>query len=213
MLDKEYDHILSLVKDSLEKSSKMLPVGSTTNVYLIPFNPNYLNFMREMDGAYGLASSNVIMLFINPEYLKDNDDHIKYITAHEYQHTAHYSSSQPQQPDLIIYSLREGEADTFAQMLYPEQKPEWTKELTAREVDAIWEWAIKNRQTNDRNVFNEFVETGNSMIPKKSAYRLGYEIMQDFISRNPNVSVEDWSSMDPIEIINQTKYANKVKNE
>ncbi|GGD09750.1 DUF2268 domain-containing protein [Pontibacillus salipaludis] len=207
-LDENYEDILDSLKTSLKQSVHLLPLDSTTKIYVFPFNPDQLSVIDDMNGVTGFATPNTIVLNIEPEQY--TEEMLRYIIAHEYHHIVHFNINPRKEQDLMGYSLMEGGADSFAQMIYPDVIPKWNDTLTSDEWDTVWNLVLDKRYDYDRQDIEE-IRNGNNELPMRSHYKLGYRIMQDFIKKNPSVSVEEWTMMMPDEILEKTSYADKVK--
>ncbi|WP_053367890.1 DUF2268 domain-containing protein [Bacillus sp. FJAT-27245] len=208
ILDKDFEHFSHLIKEALEKSATVLPGGKTT-IYLFPFNPDQYSIINQMNGVTAFATSNkVIVLQIAPQNY--DEETLKYVLAHEYHHTVYLEGDNNQRIDLIDYVLTEGKADSFAHMIIPELTLPWITELTQDEEQAILNWAIERRYSYDTDDLVE-LNAGNHNIPRLSGYKIGYQIMQDFLKKNPNVSISEWTFMKTDEILENGRFAEKLK--
>lgn len=206
MLDEDYEHFSYLIKEALKKSSNLLPSGNTT-IYLFPFNPDQYHFISQMSGVMAFASSNqIIILQIAPQ--KYNEETLKYAMAHEYHHVAYFEKNENQNKDLVDYILTEGKADSFAKLIIPDFEAPWTKGLSPDEEQAIWNWAKERRYSFNEKDLAE-MRGGNGDIPQWSNYKIGYQIMQEFLKNNPDVSIEQWTSMDSDEILEKSNFNDK----
>ncbi|CAG9610518.1 IS1595 family transposase ISSpps1 [Pseudoneobacillus rhizosphaerae] len=135
LLDENYEHISNLIKESIEKSAKLLPSGKKT-IYLFPFNPDQSLSISTMNGVAGFATEQLIVLQIAPQKYKE--ELIPYTMAHEYYHTVYFEKYKTQQRDLIDYVLSEGRADSFANLIYPNMNIPWIAEVPQEDVKTIW---------------------------------------------------------------------------
>jgi uncharacterized protein YjaZ len=180
LLDENFEHITSLIKESLEKSAALLPGGNKT-VYLFPFNPDHSTGISRMSGVAGLAApEQFILLQIAPQKYKE--ERIPYTISHEYHHTIYYEKIITQKRDLLDYVLVEGKADAFANLVYPNTDIPWKAELPTDVVQTIWNWANERRFSFTKSDVSE-MRTGNRVIPEWTDYKLSYHIMQDFLER------------------------------
>jgi uncharacterized protein YjaZ len=203
LLDENYERFSQLIKESLEKSAKLLPGGKKT-IYLFPFNPDHSVLISRMNGVTGIAApEQFIVLQIAPQKYKE--EMIPYTMAHEYHHTVYFEKIKTQKRDLIDYVLVEGRADSFANLIYPNMNIHWTAELPLDLVQTIWTWSNERRYSFNEDDFAE-MRTGNRIIPQWSDYRIGYQIMQDFLEKNADVPINEWTFMDADEILEKSHF-------
>nr|WP_259547043.1 DUF2268 domain-containing protein [Heyndrickxia oleronia] len=205
-LDGNYEYFISLVKESLEKSSNLLP-GEKTTIYLFPFNPDQYNLIKQMSGVTAFATpNNSIILQIAPQ--KFTEEMLKYTLSHEYHHTVNFEKNGNQNWDLVDYVLSEGKADSFANLIFPNVEVPWTRELSEDEEQTIWNW-LKERRTSFNETDLAEMRNGNSVFSYWSDYRIGYKIMQDYLSKNPDVPVEEWTNMNSEDILRKSNFVDK----
>jgi uncharacterized protein YjaZ len=203
LLDENYEHFSQLIKESLEKSVKLLPGGKKT-IYLFPINPDHSVLISQMNGVTGIAApEQFIVLQIAPQKYKE--EMIPYTIAHEYHHTVYYEKTKTQKRDLLDYVLVEGKADAFANLVYPNMNIPWIAEVPQGDENTIWNWANERRFSFNEDDLAE-MRTGNRMIPQWSDYRIGYQIMQDFLKDNPDVPINEWTFMDADEILENSHF-------
>jgi uncharacterized protein YjaZ len=203
LLDKNFEHFSHLIKESLEKSAKLLPGGKKT-IYLFPFNPDHSVSISRMNGVTGIAApEQFIILHIAPHKYKE--EMITYTMAHEYHHTVYFEKYKTQERDLIDYVLSEGRADSFANLVYPNMNIPWIAEVPQEDVKTIWNWVNERRYSYNENDYTE-IRTGNRIIPQWSDYRIGYQIMQEFLKKNPDVPINEWTFLDADEILEKSRF-------
>jgi uncharacterized protein YjaZ len=203
LLDENYEHISNLIKESIEESAKLLPGGKKT-IYLFPFNPDHSVSISRMNGVTGIAApEQFIIMHIAPHKYKE--EMIPYTMAHEYHHTVYFEKIKTQERDLIDYALVEGRADSFANLVSPNINVPWTAEISEEELQTIWNWVNERRYSFNENDYTE-IRDGNRIIPQWSDYRIGYQIMQDFLEENPDVSINEWTFMDDDEILEKSRF-------
>jgi uncharacterized protein YjaZ len=203
LLDENYKHISNLIKESIVKSAKLLPSGKKT-IYLFPFNPDQSFSISTMNGVAGFATEQLIVLQIAPQKYKE--EMIPYTIAHEYHHTVYFEKHKTQERDLIDYVLSEGRADAFANLVYPNMNIPWIAEVPQEDVKTIWNWVNERRYSFKEDDYTE-MRTGNRIIPKWSDYRIGYQIMQDFLKDNPDVPINEWTFMDADQILEKSHFS------
>lgn len=207
LLEKDYEHFSQLIREVLENSSAVLPGGKTT-IYLFPFNPDQYQLISLMNGVTGFATNNkVIVVQIAPQKYKEKI--LQYVVGHEYHHAVYAEDNKSQESDLFDYVITEGKADAFANLIIPEMDIPWTAELLPDEEQAILKWARERRHSFTKDDKAE-MHAGNYDIPKWSDYRLGSQIMQDFLRENPDIPIKEWTFMNPEEILEKSHYAEKL---
>ncbi|RDI38043.1 DUF2268 domain-containing protein [Falsibacillus pallidus] len=201
LMDENYEHITSLIKEGLEKSAKLLP-GSKKTIYLFPINPDQSILISQMKGVAAFSTpEQFIVLQIAPQ--KYDEIMVPYTIAHEYHHTIYFEKIKNQKKDLIDYDLVEGKADSFANLVIPNMEIPWTMELSDEEEQNIWNWASARRYTYTSNDLAE-MRAGNRIIPQWSDYKIGNQIMREFLKENPDLPIREWTYMDADEILKRS---------
>lgn len=160
-----------------------------------------------MNGVTAFATSNhQIVLHIAPQ--KYDEEMLKYALAHEYYHVVYYEEYRNRKRDLVEYVISEGKADSFANILIPNFKAPWTKELSPEGVNTIWNW-IKERRYSFNETDSGEMHNGNREISQWSDYRIRYHIMQEFLKNNPNVTLEEWTLMESDKILEKSGFLDK----
>lgn len=197
-LDENYEQISKIIKESLEKSVQQLPGGNIT-IYLFPFNPDDQYGMANLRGVAGIGTNNrVIVLHIAPNDFTETS--LKYVICHEYHHIIHYERENYSKQDLVENVLAEGKADSFAKMFFPDYEFPWIAELSNEEVEVIWNWIDERRFSYNENDITDLLR-GNNVLPRYANYRFGYHLMQQFLQKQPDISVKDWTFMTADEIL------------
>ncbi len=204
ILDENYENINQQIKTSLEKSAKLLP-GKDSTIYLLPFNPDQSAFISQMNGVTAFATTNqFIILHLAPQ--KYNEEMLSYTLAHEYHHTVYFDKNKTGERDLFEYVLSEGKADSFANMVIPNLQIPWTTEISAEVEQTIWKWVSDKRFSFTENDLAE-LRNGSRAIPQWSDYRIGYQIMQQYLKKNPDVPISEWTILGPDVILQKSQFA------
>lgn len=203
------EKINEIIVDALKKSADILSGENKKKVFLFPFHPEEEDTSRLMKGVGGFGYIDSILLFIHPFHF--SDELLSYTLSHEYHHTAYFESFRPT-PTLLDSIIREGQADTFAEIVHPEIKAPWTEPLTKKQEKHVWEIMSElldqSRTMVDLRV-NFLMGNYSLGIPYWSDYKIGYQIMQDFIHNNPDVSIEEWTKMKADEILELSKFEDR----
>ncbi|MBM7621221.1 uncharacterized protein YjaZ [Bacillus tianshenii] len=199
-LDQDHDKIVQAVKDAIDDSVPILP-GGDFQIYIIPSNPE--KSLAYMNGVAGFATTKDAMVMqIDPnEYTEES---IKTFFAHEYHHLvfmdiSDYRISKPQLLDIM---MMEGKADAFTSIVYEDYYVGWIEPLDDEEEQNVKRF-LQEKQTSYDHKDYSIMHNGNAPlgIPQWSHYRLGYQIMQQFISKHPEMSVEDWTRLETEKIM------------
>jgi uncharacterized protein YjaZ len=109
--------------------------------------------------------------------------------------------------DLLTGLLIDGQADTFAKILYPERQPSWINALTAVEEAVQWEKMQEYLFGNDPTIYKRFFFGDQaSGTPNNTAYTIGYHIVQAYLRSHPTQTVFDLMSRDAREILSESGY-------
>lgn len=202
--------IEQLVENAYAQITQVLPsplANRTVCVYAAdPGN----QWLREQ-GVLGTGIGDNILLQINP--LAANwSQWVPYVLAHEYHHAVwgynYFAVQQKSSMDLLTGLLIDGEADTFAKLLYPDLHPIWINALTPAEETEQWAKIQEYLQGNDGTIYERFF-FGNqdSGTPSYTAYTIGYRIVQAYLTRHPSETVFDLMHREAQEILSESGYA------
>ncbi len=187
------DHLDSLIKEALEKSSKILPSAQDINVCIFPTDNT---FHRTMVAT---GAGRIIVYY--SEHLTDSM--IKSSMAHEYHHSAwteqHFSISHQQTVlDNLIF---EGKAVMFQETVYPGTSG---IPLDTKADPVLWG---KVSEDMDRSDYNRSIEVlfGGGTLPLHYGYSEGYKIVKAYIEETGS-TVEEWTAASPDEILKKGRY-------
>lgn len=205
------DEINKIIEQALIKSSNTLP-GENKRVYLFPPNPDNMDGINLMGGVSGLAvSKDVFIIRIDPSSF--NEDLLEYSVAHEYHHTIYMESGNANWNNTLLDSIiLEGKADTFAKSLYPDITIPWIEPLSAQKEKEVWEdleedlWSIDL----DQSLYRDYFGNPNKGIPHWTNYKIGFQIVNSFLEKNPTTPVRDWTLLSAEEILSNSKYGDRI---
>lgn len=204
-LIEQHDHLNTLIAEALQKSAELLPKEHRTKVYVLPSIPEIYEGMKFAKGVGGITyDTQIVVVQIEPKTLAE--EILQFLVAHEYHHLVyHVFSFQKYRPYTFLESIViEGKAEAFASLVYPEIIPPGLKPLpNERHV-----WETMKRAMDPESTFSINFTYGNRAlnIPPMSDYNIGYQIMQDFIKNNPDVSIEEWTDMRADEILELSQF-------
>lgn len=203
------DEINKIIEQALIKSSNTLP-GENKTVYLFPPNPDDMYGINLMGGVSGIAvSKDVILIKIVPSSF--NEDLLEYSIAHEYHHTIYMEGENVNwQNTLLDEIILEGKADNFAKSLYPDINIPWIEPLSNQKEVEVWEHLKENLMSKDRTIKGDYFENPNKGIPRWTNYKIGYQIVNSFLEKNPTTPVRDWTLLSAEEILSNSKYGDMI---
>ncbi|MFS0824707.1 DUF2268 domain-containing protein [Bacillus sp. 1P02SD] len=203
------DEINKIIEQALIKSSNTLP-GVNKRVYLFPPNPDNMDGINLMGGVSGVAvSKDAFIIRIDPSSF--NEDLLEYSVAHEYHHTIYMESGNVNWENTLLDSIiLEGKADTFAKSLYPNINIPWIEPLSNQKEEEVWEHLKENLMSKDRTIKGDYFENPNKGIPRWTNYKIGYQIVNSFLEKNPTTPVRDWTVLSAEEILSNSKYGDRI---
>lgn len=197
------------LNETIEKTMidaiNLLP-GGDMSFYIFPVNPDDWFTINNMKGIGGAAFfGNKVLLTIDPAV---DDEMIQHTVAHEYNHTVHMAENGRAGLATVLDGvITEGKADVFANKLYPNRQVPWLEPLTNDEKTATLEKLTDTFDSTLLMEYDDFLFGNNSAnIPKWANYKIGYNIVENFIEHNPDVSILEWTTMDANELVKQTDY-------
>jgi uncharacterized protein YjaZ len=206
-------HVEQVIQEALQKAAEALP-GPDTTVCIFAAYDSQSTFVRDyMNGVSGsTVGAGKIWLQIYPSGAWRN--WIPYAVAHEYHHSVwmNRQGSQLETFDLVDDVLIEGRADSFAHMLYPDTHAPWTEALTPEQERNQWQVMQKylharSPDTQQKFMFGGLV--GGNHVPRWTGYTIGFHIVQSYLQKHPEVTVDEWTRMDAHDLLDQSGYDRK----
>jgi len=203
-----------IVKRALLKVSRVLP-GPNTTVYLQVIDPSYKKIIPssaqkiyDMGMRADTYGSGKIIICIDPTS-KNWKKMLPRIVAHEYHHSVWVSRNfESIHFSLLDCLVLEGRAEGFADLLYPDSEAPWPGFTDLKNEYSVWQQMSQVLHSKDeQTIMKMFV--GNEEIPFLSVYSMGYKIMHEFLKNNPEVSLMEWTDMEPGEFLSKSKYTEK----
>gem|GEM_PF-854882 len=203
-------------KDILEECNEFLP-GVDSTVYIFPYEPEEEGgfFKASSKGAMGFANleNGNIILCIDPTFEKWKI-YLPHVIAHEYHHIVWANSNLEEMDDTLIEDiLLEGRADSFADLVFPDNKI--IPPIPPIEIDRekeIWNNIKENLDNTDSDYSKKVLHGDNKEFPLAAGYIIGYNIVQEFIKNNPEVSIEEWTNMRAMDMLKKSGYIEKMEN-
>jgi uncharacterized protein YjaZ len=196
---KKQDEIQELVEDGFVKSAEVLPGGDKALV-LMPVDPEFTFVKDKMEGSTGVAFTEEFMLVqIDPSYEKDA---ISNSVAHEYFHVVDMEDGALGRSTVLDSILMEGKAESFARIIYPEKINPWSVALTDIEKEKVMNELNGNLDSYDYQIYQTLFSGDPSKgIPLWSNYKLGFEMVQDYLTAHPELTPEELVLTDSEEIL------------
>ena len=198
-------NVEQMVEEALQKSAKVLS-GPNTTVCIIVADPQS-TFVRDyMNGVSGsTVRAGKIWLEIYPN--GDWRDWIPYTLAHEYHHSVWMDRQgrQSKLSDMVDYLVSEGRADSFARLVYPNVAAPWTEALTPEQEMTQWRAMQQSLDARAPATHRKFM-FGGSDVPRWTGYTIGFHIVQSYLQKNPQVPVDEWTTMDAHELLDESGY-------
>ena len=194
--------------------AEMLPIHDDDPILVVifPLDNSDTVAREKQNGVIGTTIFGNIMLQINP-LAPDWKAWIPFVFAHEYHHNVwgnHWYAIRGGQGitgSLLEMLITEGQADIFAQSLYPELIPQWNRPLPPEVASRLADQLSRDLESTDQGVHAKWLfgneETG---IPWCSGYAIGSELITAYLARNPDITTQTL-----IETPATTIYATSVK--
>lgn len=206
-LNEMHSEIIHILKEGLKDSTDILS-GGDYKIYLIPYNPDESS--SYMEGVAGFADEGIIALQIDPNhYTKDS---LRSTLAHEYHHAVYieFSDYKTRYHHLLDRVIMEGKADIFAKTVYPSYTVPWIEPLSPDTSEIVWDYIKEHKYSYKiEDIINLHRGSVTDGLPQWSNYKISYQIMESYLSQNPNKSVEEWTFIPAMEIIDDTEYSLK----
>jgi uncharacterized protein YjaZ len=185
------------------------PLPSRT-VCVYPLDPQNTYVKDKMNGVLGDGIGDNILLKINP-LAADWQSWVPLVIAHEYHHAVwgynYFAVLGSRRMDLLTGLLIDGQADSFAKMLYPDLHPIWIEALTPAQEAEQWQKAQEYLASGDGAVYSRFMfgdDTTNT--PANTGYTIGYHIVQAYLRAHPQKGVIDLMNVDADTILAESGY-------
>lgn len=182
--------VKATVQEALIQSAHYLPGQETTTVCIMP--------ATSRNNSALTIGSGKILLFSNP-YLFRSDHELAGTVAHEYHHSVWTAKHfDPYHPFTLLDALLfEGKAMHFQELVYPGSS--YIPNYDDRYEEAREE-LMKRLGSVDIHLRNEMM-FGSDRIPYAFGYAEGYRLVKQYLQENPQVKIEQWTSMEPEEFL------------
>jgi uncharacterized protein YjaZ len=197
-----------LIEEALGDAAGQLS-GVDKTVVVMPANPRDVFTIDKKGGVSGFVlSENLFMLEVDPSF---NEEVLQYTIAQLYHHTVQVEKMADVAGTLMESFVIDGKADAFANKVYPGTKVPWTDPLSDRLKEKVFEELEESGNELTDNFYAVFTGNARRGIPLWSNYKLGYEITQSYLQNHPETGVEDWTGLQPIDIINGSEFKDEFE--
>lgn len=204
-LIEQHEEIKEIIASTYADSNQILPKKKST-VFIAPYNPEFFYDSEPLKGVGAAAYKDVFILFLDTDFDKDV---LAYSTAHEYHHLILRDQNKYNLSSILESIIVEGKADAFADRIVKGVSPPWHVQLD----DATMEH-IASRVNDYETSFTDFV-VGNYQkdMPRWSNYILGRDVLHDYLTAHPELSIPKWTFKEDHEILEKYKYRDVMELE
>lgn len=179
---------IRLLTKSIENSvKKLISIGDIDVVFY--YNPGMVSKKNGIGGSSPCA--NVIFVPLNPGnpgFLLGLKKDFPYVLAHEINHAIRFRTPIPKQT-LFEAMISEGLADHFAIEVTKRKRPQlWSNALTNKQKKFFFEKASKEWDNETLHHYSWFYGSKTKKIPRWTAYTLGYDIVDSYLRKYPELS-------------------------
>ena len=202
---KESD-VTDRVLEAAERAAQELPDAPVTIcIFAYPPDIESTAFVADvMGGAMGFVDAKGslwLQLLPTDGWL----DEIYPAVTHEYYHAVNYPDAS-EALTLLDVLINEGLADSFTAILYPDFVPEWTQALSAAQQAAVWPLMKADLDATDSATIDRWLFGDGDEVPRQAGYTIGFEIVQAWLKRNPDIPPSGWSLRSPQAILDASGY-------
>jgi len=189
------------------KITAMLPKGHDEPVFvaLYPACDSDKILRDRENGVRGCCPDGNVIIRIN-SLVQNYYDWILYVFAHEYHHGVWGYNAWINDMNLngAFYEpmIIEGQADFFAESLFPKLIPQWNRPFDSETEAALWERLKTNPAIHEVCMFGD----EGKGLPWYMGYVFGRSIVSDYMQKHPNMSFLDLLSTRPENILSGSRF-------
>lgn len=181
-------------------------------VAIYPLCDNNKSAKERQNGVVGTCVFGNIIINVNP-LAQNYYDWISYVFAHEYHHSIwghnwfSVRGGQGVDGSFLEYMLNEGQADLFAESLFPQLHPQWNRLPNNVSEQMLWEKFKPILSSTDQQIHRKFM-FGNEAekLPWCIGYVFGRLIVSDYMQNHKNLSFIDLINTPAMDILQGSKY-------
>lgn len=210
-LPKMYEIKIDDLQSEFTNITKKLPLPSEDDEpMLVVFYPSCVG--DNLHGVVGTVVFGNIIIQINP-LVEGYRKWIPFVFAHEYHHNAwgynHYvlHGGRDVQGTFLEFMITEGQADLFAESLFPGLIPKWNRPFDGDTEAALWE-RVKQVLLSKEHEIHSLYMFGDEKkgLPWCMGYSFGRAIVSDYISKNPQISFSELIDIPVNEIFEASRF-------
>ncbi|MBA4536460.1 DUF2268 domain-containing protein [Bacillus aquiflavi] len=176
--------------------------GNDIPIYIFPVDETNQNIKTSLRGKSGLAFKEKLFIFLP---LAPKKREIQALIIHEYNHSCRLLHLKQTEKDTTLLDtiVMEGLAESAVNvMLGEEYVSEWTRYYDQNEAIFFYKRFIKPylHVKHFERKANQLLY-GKGFLPKMLGYNVGYHIVQDFLKRNKDITIDDLIKIDSHKII------------
>jgi len=182
-----------LIKESLFKSSDLIPSDKETTVCVLPAT----NVNAEM---VTVGAGKIIVLY-NKYYTEDS---LRSTIAHEYHHSiwAEKYLSRATDFKVLDYIVFEGKAMMFSKLVYPDY---YDKTIYSSYDRENWSKVVGDLDSTSFKRSQQII-VGGVDLPNRYGYGEGYKMVKSYLDLHPDVTPEEWTALSAKEIFEGGNY-------
>jgi hypothetical protein len=160
---------------------------------------------ERQNGVVGCCPDGNVIIRINP-LAQDYYKWVLFVFAHEYHHSVWGYNMWLSGANLCgaFYEamIIEGQADLFAESLFPQLTPKWNRPFDGATEAALWE-----RCKTDASIHGACMFGDESIgLPWCMGYALGRAIVGDYMQKNPDISFMELIKITPNDILQGSRF-------
>lgn len=201
--------LISDLQSKFTDITKEIPLPEDDDPMLVALYPSCVG--GNLHGVVGTCVFGNIILNINP-LINDYQKWIPFVFAHEYHHNAwgynHYvlQGGKNVQGTFLEYMITEGQADLFAESLFPDLAPNWNRPFDGKTEAELWE-RIKPVLFKDQESHTAYMFGDEGMgLPWCMGYKFGRAITADYLSKHTNMSFSELINIPADKILAESRF-------
>lgn len=195
----DFEHMSSLIEETLVKSSDLLPSEDETTICVFPA-------LRE-DNNPGMFATYTGKIVFNYSELYYQDERIQAGIAHEYHHTLRSErSAHIENKDsftVLDTLILEGKAVMFEKILYPNST---FTPINRTYNKSFWSEIEPDLHKVDPDRAYEILGGGRGGVPIAYGYSEGYKMVEAYLELNPDLTPAEWYDVDARVIYEEGNY-------
>lgn len=186
---------LDELKRTFQRIAEELPAADDpVTVFLYPACDNDKTLKEKQNGVVGTVVFGNVIIRIN-SLAKDFLKWIPFVFAHEYHHNVwgyrHFVLNGGENSDgsFLEYMVTEGQADLFAESLFPELVPQWNRPYDNATETRLWERMKPVLSSTDHEIHAKYMfGNQNEGLPWCMGYSFGRKIVSAYLKEHAGLS-------------------------